>query len=157
MPRRATKVVSAPRSARGKYHVFGTLLKELRGSRSVEQVLKSFEQQHHPAIETNQGTVSGYEQGYTKKIDPVTLWGFARAYGVPLDGLVAALHACREDPHIALDDCRRILQRYHHGPSPEMAEKALKKAAHRVFDAATEIETLRSKLIPPRDDETKPR
>ena len=158
MARRATKVVGVPRSPRVKYPAFGALLKELRGSRSVEQVLKLMGKQR-PAIRATQGTVSGYEQGYTKKVDAVTLWGLARAYGVSLEGLVAALHACRQDPRIVLDDCRRILhlQRYNHGPSPEMAKAALKKAAHRVFDAAAEIETLQSKLIPHADDETEPR
>lgn len=159
MVRRATKPVGRGPSPRVKYPAFGALLKTLRGERSVQQVLNHLERQR-PEIQATQGTVSGYEQGYVKKLDPLVIWGLAQAYNQPLEGLLAALHANRENPTLSLGEAQGIVQRYKHGPSPAMATEALAKAEQRLFDTAAVIAEIRLQIAPAgRDDhaETKPR
>lgn len=127
---------------------FGELLAELRElyeKGSVEQVLMNL--RNKPLkIDTNQGTVSGYEQGYNKKPDPVVLWGLARAYGVSLEALIAVLHANRNDPQLSIDGARRVLREHSHGPSPEVAAAALETAEARILQAAGDLTAIREGL-----------
>jgi transcriptional regulator with XRE-family HTH domain len=160
MAKRATKVVRGHRSPRVKYEAFGGLLKALRGDRSVQQVVNSLERQE-PLIQTSQGTVSGYENGYVKKIDPVVIWGLAQTYNQPHDGLVAVLQANRHNPGLSLTDAQEIVQRYKNGPSPAMAATAIAKAEGRIFETAAYLAEVREQIaptVPPYDEnETKPR
>jgi transcriptional regulator with XRE-family HTH domain len=155
---RATKTVSAADARDRPLEVFGQVLQALRKEKSVAEVLIALEGQK-PHISTNQGTVSGYEQGYTRKPDAVILWGLARAYRRPLEAVVAVLNANRNNPRLTFDEAMRVLERHTHGPSPELAAQAIAKAAQRVTAVAAELESLREGIKLPDDDdsETKPR
>lgn len=128
---------------------FGDLLKELRGGRSVQAVLNTMPAAPD-AIVSTQGTVSGYEQGYNQRLDPVVLWRLAKAYGVSLDGLIAVLEANRLDPDLTLDEARRILGEHSNGPSPEVAAEAIEVAERRLLTAASELQALRNSFSPSR-------
>lgn len=119
---------------------FGTLLKELRGNRSVETVVRLIRERSQ--IDTTQGTVSAYEQGYHLSPNPVVLWGLAVAYGVWIEGLIAVLLANSKNPYLTLDDAKDILHRYARGPRPEMAAAALETAERRIHEAAADVGTI---------------
>lgn len=130
---------------------FGALLQELRRERSVQELLNSL--RDRARVETSQGTVSGYEQGYNRKPDPVVLWGLATAYPASLEGLIAVLHANRENPKLSLDAARRVMLKHAHGPSSEVATKAIKAAEKRILAAASDLEKICEGL---QADETSP-
>lgn len=77
---------------------FGAYLRDLRlraGSRrplTLGMVLQRLAQR---GIALSEGTLSQYETGTVERPDPVVLAGLAEIYGVPLDEIVAALHAAR--------------------------------------------------------------
>lgn len=147
MPRTAKTVRPATNRSRP-VPAFGQLLQALRGASSVQEVVNAL---HGPKlklqIDTNQGTVSGYEQGYNKKPDPVVLWGLASFYRVPVDGLIAVLHANRSDVRLTLDAAQRVLREHARGPRPEVAAAAIEAAERRLFDAAADLETIREGLL----------
>lgn len=126
---------------------FGELLQELRKERSVQEMLNSL-RDRTPHVDTSQGTVSGYEQGYNKKPDPVVLWGLAKAYPASLEGLIAVLHANRQDPKLSLDSAKRVLREHSRGPSPEVAASALEAAEGRILAVAGDITAIREGLRP---------
>lgn len=126
---------------------FGALLQELRRNRSVEGVLHQL-RLRPTYVDTNQGTVSGYEQGYHLKPDPVVLWGLAVTYGVSVEGLIAVLRANRGNPHLTLDAARHVLLEHANGPRPEMAASALEAAEKRLFEAVADLQSLRETIEP---------
>lgn len=147
MPR-ATKTVTPDPDPVRSVEAFGQVLKGLRKKirdRSVQDVVRLLHGRL-PTIETNQGTVSGYEQGYNKRPDPVVLWGLAKLYQVPTDGLIAVLYANRTDPGLTRAAAERILDEHSHGPSPEVAAAAIKAVRQRLFDAIGDIEAIQEGL-----------
>ncbi len=121
----------------GRLAAFGTLLRELRGQRSVQQVVDRL--QSRMGVTTGTETLYPYEYGRIERPDPVILWGLAELYNVPFAGLVAVLKANREYAALGLDDAKALLEKFREGPSPAVAAETLERIEAQLTDLAAEI------------------
>lgn len=118
---------------------FGRLLADLRGAKSVQQVVNTMAGFPVDPIGTSQPTIAEYESGKVWSPDACVLWGLARAYGVSNEGLLAVLCRNRQDEHLTLRDAERIMEAHYVGPSPQLARASLTAASHKLSAVAAEL------------------